>query len=188
MDKEKFDYFMRWLGLCSEWQHTLINGADAPKRTDGRILNGIRNRMVYLLAQMETSEYTLEQLIQEAKSAGYEFDVTLQELPPVMNEKYMKGADDIRKKAEKAWKTYVSSEDYQYLTENICNLNRSTDIEILHRVMSEMRFVESLKSAIEKDYLPEMRRYSDIAYYMKQLKRLHEFLAMRIDYIQPFHD
>lgn len=188
MDREKYNYLMRWLALHEEWRSTLENGTNALKRSDGQMLNGIRNRMKHLITQMISDGYTLEEVIQEAELNGYKVDAILKELPPVMDETYMKDADEIRKSAKEAWNIYTSSPDYQYLKENIGNLSRGADVNILDRLLKETRFVESLGKAIEKDYLPVMKKYSDVTYYREQLKRSHELLMMRIDHIQPFHD
>lgn len=188
MDKGLFDYLMCWLGLHDEWQSILSRGAYAPRRTDGQILNGIRNRMICLLADMENSGYSLDDLLQEALINGYELDSCVKELPPMMDVKYMKDADDIRKKANEAWETYTSSEDYQYLRENIVNLCDGFDTVILRRLENDIAFVNYLERAIEKNRLPEMRKYSDVKTYMNQLKWAHNILAMRIDHIQPFHE
>lgn len=188
MDREKYKYLMRWLALHEEWRSTLENGTNALKRSDGQMLNGIRNRMRHLITEMEAGGCTLEEVIQEAELNGYEVDAILKELPPVMDETYMKDADGIRKSAKEAWNIYTSSPDYQYLKENIGNLSRGADVNILDRLLKETRFVESLGKAIEKDYLPVMKKYSDVTYYSEQLKRSHELLMMRIDYIQPFHN
>lgn len=188
MDRELFDYLMHWLGLHDEWQTTLLSGANAPRRTDGQILNGIRNRMICLLADMENSGYSLDYLLQEAAINGFELDSSVKELPPIMDVKYMKDADDIRRNAKEAWKIYTSSEDYQYLKENIDNLCDGFDTTILHRLKNDIAFVDYLKLAIEKEYLPKMRKYSDIKRYMNQLRWARDLLAMRIDRIQPFHE
>ena len=55
----------RWLGLWAEWQHVLEYGADALRCTDGQILNGIRNRMVYWLSELALSEYTMDDVREE---------------------------------------------------------------------------------------------------------------------------
>lgn len=188
MDKEKFDYLMRWLGLYSKWKHMLEAGADAYKRTDGQMLNGVRNEMKWCLSDLKTAGYTLEQLEEEAVNAGYEIPDFIKELPPVMDEAYMRDADSIRAEAEKAWSVYTESGEYKYIKENLCNLSRGADAEILGRLVKEIDFVERLELAIERNYLPEMKRYSDTAQYTARLNRAHELLAMRIDYIQPFHD
>lgn len=186
MDRELYDYLIRWLALCEEWQSVFDHGANATRRTDGQMLNGIRNRMNYVLEDVNRSGYTLEQICEQAQKYGYNLVLHRNKLPPMMDEKYMKHADEIRADAKKAWEIYASSADYKYVQENIVNLSIGTDVDILKRIEKETDFVERLKWAIEKDYLPGARRYLDMNQYLGQLRRARELLEMRIDYIQPF--
>lgn len=186
MDRELYNYLIRWLALCEEWQSVFDYGANAPRRTDGQMLNGIRNRMNYVLEDINRSGYTLEQIYEQTRKYGYDLVLYRNELPPMMDEKYMKHADEIRAKAKKAWEIYQSSADYLYVQENIVNLSIGTDVDILKRIEKETDFVERLKWAIEKDYLPEAGRYLNTDQYMAQLRRARELLEMRIDHIQPF--
>ena len=84
-----------WLGLWAEWKHVLEYGADALRCTDGQILNGIRNRMVYWLSELAISEYTMDDVREEAQMNGIDLDDMMMELPPVMDENYMKDAESI---------------------------------------------------------------------------------------------
>ena len=72
----------RWLALWAEWQHVLENGANALKSTDGQILNGIRNRMAYWLSELALSEYTMDDVREEARMNGMDLDDMMMELPP----------------------------------------------------------------------------------------------------------
>ena len=92
----------RWLGLWAEWQHVLENGANALKSTDGQILNGIRNRMAYWLSELALSEYTMDDVREEARMNGMDLDDMMMELPPVMDENYLYDADDILEKGARA--------------------------------------------------------------------------------------
>lgn len=186
MDRELYNYLIKWLALCEEWQSVFDHGANAPRRTDGQMLNGIRNRMNYVIEDISRSGNTLEQIYEQARKYGYDLVLYRNELPPVMDEKYMKHADEIRAKAKAAWEIYASSADYRYVQENIVNLSIGADVDILKRIEKETDFVERLKWAIEKDYLPEAGRYLNTDQCMAQLRRARELLEMRIDYIQPF--
>ena len=73
-----------WLGLWAEWKHVLEYGADALRCTDGQILNGIRNRMIYWLSELAISEYTMDDVREEAHMNGIDLDDMMMELPPVM--------------------------------------------------------------------------------------------------------
>ena len=69
-----------WLGLWAEWKHVLEYGADALRCTDGQILNGIRNRMVYWLSELAISEYTMDDVREEAQMNGIDLDDMMMEL------------------------------------------------------------------------------------------------------------
>ena len=105
----------RWFGLWAEWQHVLENGANALKSTDGQILNGIRNRMVYWLSELALSEYTMDDVREEAQMNGIDLDDMMMELPPVMDENYMKDAESIMEKGTRALQLYEMSQDYHYV-------------------------------------------------------------------------
>lgn len=186
MDRTIFDYLMKWLALHQEWQETLTFGANAPRRTDGQMLNGIRNRMIFLLGEAKEDGYSLEDILAEAPVYGCKLSEAVKELPPEMDVKYMKDADAIREKAERALKLYTGSEDYRYIMANMPYLDEEENADILARLKSDTDFVRVLAWMIQKERLPEMRKYSDVLHYLKQLRRARELLEMRIDYIQPF--
>lgn len=189
MDRQLYDYFMRWLGLHDEWQKMLVNGAYAPRRTDGQMLNGVRNRMLFLLQRIGEDGYTLEIMLKEAEVNGFEIDACVRELPPEMDVKYMhEDANEIRQRAKDALKLYESLDDYQYLQENIESFCAYSDEKIWRRIKAGMSFVSGLSWAIHFDHLPEMQKFSDVVYYSDQLRRTREFLSMCIERIQPFHD
>ncbi len=187
MDKTIFDYLTGWIALHIEWRQMLFDGANAPKRTDGQMLNGIRNRMMFLLAEMKTDGYSLDDLIREAPGYGFDLDEEMKQLPPEMSVRYMKeGEDAIRERAEEALKIYTASMDYRYIVENMQALDKEENAHILSRLESDIGFVAALGRMISKNRLPEMRKYSDVPYYLEQIHRAREFLEMWIDHLCPF--
>lgn len=131
----------RWLGLWAEWQHVLENGANALKSTDGQILNGIRNRMAYWLSELALSEYTMDDVREEARMNGMDLDDMMMELPPVMDENYMKDADDILEKGARALRLYESSSDYQYIKDQLQMLVDPEDEAVIKRLKAGTAFV-----------------------------------------------
>lgn len=187
MDKIVFDFLIRWLALYKEWQDIYLNGANARTRTDGQMLNGIRNRMKWLLADMEEMGITLELLKKEACANRIEMEEMYMDFPPEMPENWMKeGIESIRKNAKKALAAYLSSDDYAYIKQQIAELQEGQYSSILRRVEREVGFVRQLKWAIEKEQLPVMKRCSDTVHYLAELKRTREYLMMCIDCMQPF--
>lgn len=186
MDREAYRCLLRWISLHQEWQQISQCGADSPTRTDGQMLNGIRNRMKFLLSELEEKGLCLEWLLSEAEKSGYVLEAYMKELAPLADERYMKHAEEIKEGAELAWEAYRSSEDYTYIRENIGNLSIGSDAAILARIRRETAFVTDLECAIEKNYLPGMRRYLDTAEYLGRLRRMRGLLEMRIDYLKPF--
>lgn len=189
MDKTIFDYLVGWIALQEEWRQMLICGANAPRRTDGQMLNGIRNRMMFLIAEMKTDGYSLDDLIREAPAYGFDLDEEMKQLPPEMSVKYMKDEGTIKEKAEEALKIYNASPDYLYVVNNmpiLTVLDAEANKSIVERLKSETDFVWILAWMIQKERLPEMRKYSDVPYYLDQLRRARELLEMRIDCICPF--
>lgn len=187
MDKKPYDYLISWLALHEEWRVMLRDGADAPRRTDGQMLNGVRNRMIHMFIDMLNDGYTFEMLLEEAALNKIDLKDDEKYFPPWMEESYMKDADLIRCDANAALEAYKSSEAYKYIKENIVGLRRGADAVIIHRLENEVGFVKYLEVAIEKDFLPDMKRYSNhVDLYLGQLERAKELLMMRIEHMQPF--
>lgn len=185
MDKELYNFLMKWLALHQEWKSMLIGGTGPSRWSDGYHLNGIRNRMLWVIKDLNEAGYTLEQLTLEAKANGFEIDETMKELPPEMSPFYMKDTD-IKQKAEAALNIYVNSPDYQYVQENLCGLNEIEDAHIIKYVKDDVDFVRILTWLIQMDRLPDMRKYLDVPRYLEKLAHAKDLLMMRINYLQPF--
>lgn len=128
-----------WLGLWAEWKHVLEYGADALRCTDGQILNGIRNRMVYWLSELAISEYTMDDVREEAQMNGIDLDDMMMELPPVMDENYMKDAESIMEKGTRALQLYEMSQDYHYVADQMQMLIDLEDQALLKGLRRKQR-------------------------------------------------
>lgn len=175
-----------WLGLWAEWKHVLEYGADALRCTDGQILNGIRNRMVYWLSELAISEYTMDDVREEARMNGMDLDDMMMELPPVMDENYMKDADDILEKGARALRLYESSSDYQYIKDQLQMLVDPEDEAVIKRLKAGTAFVWRLKYALRDRNLVLVKQFIDTDARMSQLQRSRILLEMRVSHKSPF--
>lgn len=185
MDKELYDYLMRWMALHQEWQDMLVNGIEPSKMTDGQRLNGVRNQLKWVLVDLEEAGYTLSDLMEEAAANGFDLE-SMRELPPEMAWDYMKNRELVCKNAGAALACYHTNPDYLYIREQLPNLSASSDVEILCRIENETAFVRKLELACERGRYADMKLYSDTKKYLPRLRYAKELLAMRIDYLQPF--
>lgn len=175
-----------WLGLWAEWKHVLEYGADALRCTDGQILNGIRNRMVYWLSELAISEYTMDDVREEARMNGMDLDDMMMELPPVMDENYMKDADDILEKGARALRLYESSSDYQYIKDQLQMLVDPEDEAVIKRLKAGTAFVWRLKYALRDRNLVLVKQFIDTDARMSQLQRSRILLEMRVSHKSSF--
>lgn len=176
----------RWLGLWAEWQHVLENGANALKSTDGQILNGIRNRMAYWLSELALSEYTMDDVREEARMNGRDLDDMMMELPPVMDENYMKDAESIVEKGARALQLYEMSQDYHYVADQMQMLIDPEDQALLKRLKVETAFVWRLKYALRDKNLVLVKQFLDVDARMTQLQRSRALIEMRMMHKSPF--
>lgn len=175
-----------WLGLWVEWKHVLEYGADALRCTDGQILNGIRNRMVYWLSELALSEYTMSDVREEAQMNGIDLDDMMMELPPVMDENYMKDAESIMEKGTRALQLYESSSDYQYIKDQLQMLVDPEDEAVIKRLKAGTAFVWRLKYALRDRNLVLVKQFIDTDTRMSQLQRNRILLEMRVSHKSSF--
>lgn len=175
-----------WLGLWAEWKHVLEYGADALRCTDGQILNGIRNRMVYWLSELALSEYTMDDVREEAQMNGIDLDDMMMELPPVMDENYMKDAESIMEKGTRALQLYEMSQDYHYVADQMQMLIDPEDQALLKRLKAETAFVWRLKYALRDKNLVLVKQFLDVDARMTQLQRSRALTEMRMMHKSPF--
>ena len=175
-----------WLGLWAEWKHVLEYGADALRCTDGQILNGIRNRMVYWLSELAISEYTMDDVREEAQMNGIDLDDMMMELPPVMDENYMKDAESIMEKGTRALQLYEMSQDYHYVADQMQMLIDLEDQALLKRLKAETAVVWLLKYALRDKNLVLVKQFLDVDARMTQLQRSRALIEMRMMHKSPF--
>ena len=175
-----------WLGLWAEWKHVLEYGADALRCTDGQILNGIRNRMVYWLSELAISEYTMDDVREEAQMNGIDLDDMMMELPPVMDENYMKDAESIMEKGTRALQLYEMSQDYHYVADQMQMLIDPEDQALLKSLKAETAFVWRLKYALRDKNLVLVKQFLDVDARMTQLQRSRALIEMRMMHKSPF--
>lgn len=175
-----------WLGLWAEWKHVLEYGADALRCTDGQILNGIRNRMVYWLSELAISEYTMDDVREEAQMNGIDLDDMMMELPPVMDENYMKDAESIMEKGTRALQLYEMSQDYHYVADQMQMLIDPEDQALIKRLKAEIAFVWRLKYALRDKNLVLVKQFLDVDARMTQLQRSRALIEMRMMHKSPF--
>ena len=161
-------------------------GADALRCTDGQILNGIRNRMVYWLSELALSEYTMDDVREEAQMNGIDLDDMMMELPPVMDENYMKDAESIMEKGTRALQLYGMSQDYHYVVDQMQMLIDPEDQALLKRLKAETAFVWRLKYALRDKNLVLVKQFLDVDARMTQLQRSRALTEMRMMHKSPF--
>ena len=164
-----------WLGLWAEWKHVLEYGADALRCTDGQILNGIRNRMVYWLSELAISEYTMDDVREEAQMNGIDLD-----------ENYMKDAESIMEKGTRALQLYEMSQDYHYVADQMQMLIDLEDQALLKRLKAETAFVWRLKYALRDKNLVLVKQFLDVDARMTQLQRSRALIEMRMMHKSSF--
>lgn len=186
-EKSWYDHYTGWCALCMEWEQILFHGTDAKKLTDGQMLNGIRNRMKWLIADMEAEGFSLEKILEEADANHYTTEKTRRSLPPEMPDQWMKdGAEKIKRNAKAALAVYQGYSDYLYIKEYLPELGKYEDAAIIQKIEALTRCVRRLEYAIKYDRIADMREYADMERYLPEIERAKELLMMRMECIQPF--
>ena len=188
MHKVRVGYYFKWLARCEEWKTMLERGADAPKRTDGQMLNGVRNQMLFLLGQIEEDGLTLEEVLTVAQEYGMQLEPYQKKLPPVMDEMYMKDADLIRVKGRAAYKVFAVSEDLAYLKETMEALKYDRGGATYRDIQKKIGFVDELGDALEKDRLLTVRAYMDVEEGLDRLRWSRVLTEARIKHLSPFEE
>lgn len=187
MDSKWYDFYVRWCALCEQWETMFCSGANALKRTDGQMLNGVRSRMVWFLNDRMSEGICLEDMLEEAEGNGFCVEKIRKSLPPVMPEQWMKdGAEKVRKDAKNALEVYRGFEDYAYILEYMPELQEGADSGVLRKIERGIFCVRRLEYAIKHDRFAEMREYAKIEKYVLEIARAKELLMMRMEHIQPF--
>ena len=185
--KNWYDYYIKWGGLCDEWERILFSGADARTRTDGQMLNGIRNRMKWFLSDMEMDGFSLEEVLREADANHYTTEKTRRSLPPEMPDQWMKdGREKILRNAKAALAVYRGHGDYLYVKENLPALKEYEDAAMIRKIEELTGCVRRLEYAIKYGRMADMKEYSNMDRYLPNIEWAKELLTMRIDDISPF--
>ncbi|EHJ7843768.1 MAG: hypothetical protein KHW81_15945 [[Clostridium] innocuum] len=88
-----------------------------------------------------------------------------EDLPPDVPQNYMARPNEIREHAKASYQQYLEDENYQKLLEMKFQLSPSQRKNIYFDAI--MRYVDTLKEAIETDDLVTMRRHEDPTYYQE---------------------
>ena len=127
----------------ARWEHLYEFGGRDPFYEDGVNLNLTRNHILFARKELENLEYF---------PAVYN-----QAVPPVVDNKYMARADEIRDHARESLTAYMNDENYLYLIANRGKISeKAADKICLKNVIG---YVSSLKEFIENDDLIGMRRH-----------------------------
>lgn len=108
------------------------------------------------------------------------------ELPPEMDEGYMREHDRIRKEAEAALSRYSEDENYQYLIFSGDALGPMQKLLLHISPEDALEPVEKLKRAIAGGDYPAMRRYSDTEAALARMKLCREEIAEAVSDRVPF--
>lgn len=186
-EKNWYYYYIKWGGLCEEWERILFNGADARTRTDGQMLNGIRNRMKWFLSDMEMDGFSLEEVLREADANHYTTEKTRRSLPPEMPDQWMKdGREKTLRNAKAALAVYQGHGDYLYVKEYLAELSEYEDAAIIRKIEKLTECVRRLEYAIKYGRMADMKEYSDMDKYLPDIEWAKELLMMRMEKKQPF--
>lgn len=155
------DSFARWNQIYNE-------GGSDPFWEDGVNLGLVRNHIISYKRQCE------EELLPEQYPPEYR-----QELPPVVDRKYMARADEIKLHAEHSLEVYESDANYQYLKANASRLAEKQKGET--SVLNVLGYVIGLRNFIKNGSLVEMRRHERPDYYQESFlncrKRMESILG-----------
>lgn len=130
----------------ARWNDLYLNGGSDQLYEDGENLNLVRNHIIYDREQCKT----------ELRPDEYPKEY-FEPVPPVVDNKYMARADEIREHARNTLQTYLNDSDYQYLCKNISRLTEEQKKQTF--IANVLNYVEGLKDAIKNDELVWMRRH-----------------------------
>lgn len=151
--------------MYMKWQEVKKNGTDSPSWTDGEELNGIQRQIVRQKKEM--------------KEQGVLTDTYFKETPPVMPQRFMVHAEDIREKAKQTLEAYLASEDYQFIFSSGGILEeQQRDWICLEGIISN---VLKLQKDIEKDNLVHMKKHIDPEPYLKLFKKCRKQMEELIE-------
>ena len=140
----------------TEWEWVYESGGYSPIWTDGRSLNFLRKRIAALKMQIE--------------EAGYHFEICDQELPPLMDNWYMKNAQEIEESAKRILKECRENEDYRYVRTQAEFLDDGIKAKMRHPPEVMLSQVEELENAVVKNNYPKMRMLtSAVAGFLKDM-------------------
>ncbi len=141
----------------ARWNDLYLNGGSDPLYEDGGNLNLVRNHIIYdkeqCKAELQPDEYPKEYF---------------EPVPPVVDNKYMARADEIRKHARNTLQVYLNDPDYKYLCKNISRLTEEQKKQTF--IVNVLNYAEGLKDAIKNDELVWMRRHEKTDIYLDSFR------------------
>lgn len=162
-EKEKAEN--RLIKSFARWQHLYEFGGTDPFYEDGVNLNLARNQILAARKDLE--------------DLGYFPAVYNQEVPPVVDNKYMARADEIREHARESITAYKYDENYLYLITNSGKISKKAADEICLGYV--LGYVRSLEEFINHDDLVKMRRHERPDIYLDSFlscrKKMEEILS-----------
>lgn len=151
--------------MYMKWQEVQKNGTDSPSWTDGEDMNYIRKQIVQHKKVM--------------KKQGVFTKSYYEETPPMMPQRFMVHAEDIREKAKRTLEIYLESEDYQFIFSSGGILEeQQRDWICLDGIISN---VLKLQKDIEKDNLVHMKKHIDPEPYLKLFKKCRKQMKELIE-------
>lgn len=103
MDEKSMELYGNLVSAVERWCLVFLKGGSSPVLTDGQELNFERKK--------------IKQAQDEMIKRGYWVPPQLAELPPEMDERYMKEADRIKEEAQNALQRYKENDDYRFIRE-----------------------------------------------------------------------
>ncbi|MDO4563341.1 MAG: hypothetical protein Q4C12_05855 [Clostridia bacterium] len=159
--KEEINYAAELKERFDRWDYLHENGGSDPFWSDGSNMNLVRNHIIYYKREIE------ENMNQEEYPKIYYRDT-----PPKTDENYMAQPDKIRANAKSALEKFNNDSNLKFLIKKLPRLDNkfAKQISIGYVIGS----ATSLKNAIDKDSLVEMRRYGTGEMYLESFKSCAE--------------
>ena len=171
-ETEIFNRTIKLDALYLEWKKAYEDGGTRPRWTDGKELNFIRSKI----------EWYQQELIAD----GYMDIVEGRELPPVMDETYMRHAEELLTQAKKTLAIYLGNEDYKYLVDYVPFLSEPELHCLKKKPEKILDAVARFADAVDQKRLVDCRRFFDTDKYLAEFKSAREELEINIEGLIPF--
>lgn len=170
--KESIDLYGNLVSAVERWCLVFLKGGSSPILTDGQELNFERKK--------------IKQAQDEMIKCGYWVPPQLAELPPEMDERYMKEADRIKEEAQNALQRYKENDDYRFIKEWGPQLGHIQLSFLRVEPREALEPVETLERAIEEMDYRKMQRCSNVDAVLERMRLCREQLEEEVEDFIPF--